>query len=127
MNNPQQTPIGAWLVEAATPTQGAFPALLTFISDGVVLASESPGPFESVGHGNWISTGDGGVAYTFIALLGSAEGKNTGRIKVIGALQATGEQGGWSGPFKVEMMDGNGQVSFADRGTFTLVRIAVEQ
>lgn len=127
MNNPQQTLVGAWLVEAATPTQGAFPALLTFTGDGIVLASESPGPFESLGHGNWIRTNDGGVAYTFIALLGSAESKNTGRIKVAGVLQPADEQGGWSGPFKVEMMDGNGQVSFADRGTFTLARIAVEQ
>jgi hypothetical protein len=126
MNN-QQNLVGAWLVEAVTPTQGAFPALLTFSSDGTIMASESPSAFESTGHGNWIHTDDGGIAYTFIALQGNEESKQTSRIKVVGALQAAGDQGGWSGPFKVEMVDSKGQISFTDRGTFTLSKIAVEQ
>lgn len=126
MNNQTQTPVGAWLVEVTLPGQAALPGLLTFNSDGTLMASESPSPFESTGHGSWQMTNTGAAAYTFVALFGSAEGKNTGRLKGVGTLQTTGDQDGWSGPFKIEIVDGTGQVTFAERGTFALTRIAVE-
>ena len=126
MNNHAQTPVGAWLVAVAMPGQDHFPGLLTFNSDGTLIASESPSPFESTGHGSWQMPAEGTVAYTFVALFGNAEGKNTGRLKMVGTLQTPGDQDGWSGPFKIEIVDNLGQVTFAERGAFTLIRIGVE-
>lgn len=126
MNNQAQTPVGAWLVVVAMPDQDHFPGLLTFNSDGTLMASESPSPFESAGHGRWQITAEGTVAYTFVALFGSAEGKNTGRLKVVGQLHRTDGQDDWSGPFKLEITDSLGQITFTACGTFALTRIAVE-
>lgn len=117
---------GSWKAAITTPDQGTFPALLTFSADGSVIADESPLPFETSGHGNWAMGDDGEVAFTFIALMGSQEGRNTGNIKVVGALQFDGEMAGWKGRFKVEVFDADGQVTFTDRGTHTLTRIPIE-
>ena len=117
---------GSWNVAVATPDQGTFPALLTFGSDGSVIGDESPLPFETSGHGNWVMDDDGEVAFTFIALLGSQEGKNTGKIKVVGTLRFDASTSGWNGRFKVEVFDTSGQVTFTDRGTHTLTRIEIE-
>lgn len=118
--------LGSWNVAVTTPNQGTFPALLTFTADGSVIADESPLPFETSGHGNWVMRDDGEVTLTFVALLGSQEGKNTGKIKVVGTLQFDGDTAGWSGRFKIDLFDASGQVTFTDRGTHTLTRIAVE-
>jgi hypothetical protein len=117
---------GSWNVEVATPGQGTFPALLTFTGDGGVIADESPAPFESTGHGNWVNRGHGEVAYTFVALYGSEQGANTGKLKVTGTLQHDEGADGWRGPFKIDIFDAGGQMVFTDRGTFSLTHIAVE-
>jgi len=120
--------VGSWHVAVSTPSQGTFPALITFGADRTVLSSESPGPFESAGHGNWINCDDGAgsVAFTLVALLGSQESKPNGRLKVTSVIQPTPDRKGWHGPFKVEGFDASGQVTFTDRGSFQLTRIAVE-
>lgn len=109
-----------------TPSQGTFPGLLTFLADGSVIALESPSPFQSSMHGTWVENDGGGVAFTFGALFGSEEGKNTGRSKVFGRLQFDPRTASCSGPFKVEVFDAGGQVTFSDRGTLQLTRIEVE-
>ena len=123
---PDDKLVGSWTVEVTTPSQGTFPALLTFTADGSVLEDESPLPFESSGHGSWVSKGHDQVAYTFIALFGGDQGQNTGRFKVVGTLQFDGRKGGWSGPFKITGFDANGQEDFSDSGTSKLTRIQVE-
>lgn len=126
MNAQIPTPVGAWLVEVTMPGQAAFPGLLTFNSDGTLIATEPPSPFESTGHGSWQVIEQGAVAYTFVALFGSTEGKNTGRLKVVGTLHNNNAQAGWTGPFKIEIVDSMNQITFAERGAFTLTRIAIE-
>jgi hypothetical protein len=123
---------GSWYATVTTPSQGSFPGLLTFTSDGSVLADESPFAYESSGHGSWVNREyrDGHrevreVAYTFVHLIGSAEGRNTGRVRVSGTLQPEDKQY-WQGPFKIEVFDANGQITFSDRGTIRLTRIPVE-
>lgn len=118
--------VGSWSVEASTPTQGAFPVLITFTTDGSVITDESPLPFESSGHGSWVSNTDGEVMYTFLALFGGEDGKNTGKIKVVGTLAFDADTETWSGPFKVEVFDASEQVVFSDLGSFSLTRIQVE-
>lgn len=117
---------GSWSVEATTPTQGAFPVLLTFTSDGTVIGDETPAAFETSAHGNWISTGPRQAAYTFVAFIGNAEGKLSSRIKVVGTLEFDVKTDRWSGPFHVRLLDPSGQETFSDRGTFSGTRIAVE-
>jgi len=90
------------------------------------MAAEYTLPFEGSGHGSWTTKSSGEVAYTFIALFGSEEGKNTGKLKVVGTLQSDSGKDGWSGPFKIDVFDPNGQVIVTDQGTVSLTRIAVE-
>ncbi len=117
---------GAWRVEAATQLQGTALAFLTFTSDGIVLADEPSGGFETTGHGNWVATGGSGVAYTFQAYVGSPSGQISASIKVVGTLQFNALQDKWSGPFKVEVFDPSGNLLFSDRGTFRGTRIQIE-
>lgn len=118
---------GSWRVEITTPHQGSFPALFTFTGDGALIGTESPGPFESPSHGNWVGHGRE-AAYTFLVLFGSpaGAGRNTGSAKVVGTLQFDAGRGGWSGPFRIEVFDPAGHVLFSDRGTLQLTRIAIE-
>lgn len=88
---------------------------------------EPPSPFETSGHGNWISTGRRDVAYTFVALIGSAEGPLSVKLKVVGTLRFDSAKDTWNGPFKIDGFDPGGNVIFSDRGTFSLTRIAVER
>jgi hypothetical protein len=122
-NDRHEKLLGSWAVDVSTATQGTFPALLTFTAGGGVIADEPPFPFETSAHGNWISVGRREVAYTFVALIGSAEGPLSG----VGTLRLNAGEGTWSGPFKVEVTDASGNVTFSDRGTFSLTRIAVER
>lgn len=125
VDNRSEKLCGSWYVEVNIQ-QGIVPALLTFTSDGGVIADESPEPFESTGHGSWVSTGREGVAYTFMVLFGSQEGKNTGKAKVVGTLQFDADTGGSQGPFKIESVDTTGNVTPANHGIFNLKRIVVE-
>ena len=115
--------VGSW--EAAIlPAPGvSLPALITFSSDGVVLATESPGPFESLGIGTWVPR-DHDAAFTFRALIGSAAdgGVNTGRQKVSGLLQYDPATDSWSGGVRVELSPQN--VAFTV--PVVLTRIVVE-
>jgi hypothetical protein len=126
-NSRSEKLLGSWNVVVTTEVQGiTFPALLTFSDDGGMIADEPPSPFETSGHGNWVSAGRRDVAYTFVSLIGSAEGPLSSKLKVVGTLQYDAGSDNWSGPFKIDVFDANGQVIFTDHGTFSLARIAVE-
>jgi len=127
-NDRQEKLLGSWNVDVTAVVQNiTFPALLTFTDDGGMIADEPPSPFETSGHGNWISTGRREVAYTFVALIGSAEGPLSAQIKVVGTLRFDPSQGTWNGPFKADVTDPSGNAIFSEHGTFSLTRIAVEQ
>jgi hypothetical protein len=119
--------IGSWNAEATVEAAGAtFPALLTFGVGGTVIADEPPLPGETSGHGNWISKSDDEVAFTFVALYGAEDAAYTGNLKVVGTLQYDSSADSWQGPFKIDVFDADGQMTFTDQGTFSLTRIAVE-
>ncbi len=61
-----------------------------------------------------------------MTLVGSAEGPLSMKYKVVGTLKLGSNKESWSGPFKIDILDPNGQLIFADHGTFNLTRIAVE-
>jgi hypothetical protein len=118
---------GSWRAEVSTPNQGSFPALITFIRDGGLIATESPGPFESPAHGNWLRRGRD-VAFTFLVLFGTpaGAGHNSGSAKVVGTLHFDARGDGWSGPFRIQVFDAAGHVLFSDEGTIRLTRIEIE-
>jgi hypothetical protein len=126
-SNRSEKLLGAWNVVVTTEAQGTtFPALLTFSDEGSMIADEPPSPFETSGHGNWASIGRREVAYTFVSLIGSAEGPLSAKYKVVGTLKYDANSDSWHGPFKIDVLDASEQVIFTDRGTFSLTRIAVE-
>lgn len=119
--------VGSWQVETTVVQQAVtFPALLTFTSDGIVIADEPPSPFETSGHGNWIATGPDTANFTFLALIGSADGPLSATIKVVGSLHYKASTDTWAGPFMIQVVDAKGDEILADRGTFNATRIAVE-
>jgi hypothetical protein len=127
VNNRAEKLLGSWNVVVTTEVQGTtFPALLTFSDDGGMIADEPPSPFETSGHGNWVSASRREAAYTFVSLIGSSEGPLSAKLKVVGTLQYDAANDSWSGPFKIDVLDANGQMIFTDRGTFSLTRIAIE-
>src|SRR5262249_23509173 len=117
--------VGSWHA-AILPAPGvSLPALLMFTSDGTMIATESPGPFESVGIGTWVPRGHD-AAFTFHALIGSAadNGINTGRQRINGLLQFDAATDSWSGSADVLVSNAAGTVSFTV--PVVLTRIVVE-
>jgi hypothetical protein len=119
---------GAWNVQVELELfQVTFPALITFMSDGTMLTDEPPSPFETSGHGNWIATGPREAAFTFRALVGGGpDGQLSESYRIVGKLQYDAGADNWSGPFKIQGFDPDGNETFAYPGTFTGTRIAVE-
>jgi hypothetical protein len=124
---------GSWRAEITPdgppgqPPPPSLPALITFTSDGALIATESPGPFESPGLGNWERRGRD-VAFTFLVLFGgpAGGGQNTGSAKVVGLLRFDARHGTWSGPFRLELLDTDDGVLATVRGMLRLKRIEVE-
>ena len=119
-------PTGAWEVLIHTDLQGDFKGLLTFSSDGTVLADEHGGAFETTGHGNWKRIGWRTFAYTFIAYIGSENSELTAVLKVSGRLTLSRDLRSWNGPFKIDVFDPKGNKIFVDNGTFQGKRITIE-
>ena len=119
---------GAWSVETTVVLQQAtFPTLMTFTSDGIVLADEPPNPLETTGHGNWVATGRRSAAFTFRAFIGlEIDGQSSASLKVVGKLEYNAHADKWSGPFKIQILDAAGNEMLADSGTMIGTRIAVE-
>ncbi|MBL8168405.1 MAG: hypothetical protein JNJ50_09640 [Acidobacteria bacterium] len=119
--------IGAWELTIDLKKQGnGFKGLYTFTGDGIMLADEPGGAFETTGHGNWTRISLNTANYTFLAYLGSPNGAHTATIKVVGSLIVGSDQKTWEGPGKLTVTAPNGTVIFQDEGTFKGKRIVVE-
>jgi len=66
-------------------------------------------------------------ALLIVALIGSAEGPLSTKLKVVGTLRFDSATDSWNGPFKIDGFDPSENVIFSDQGTFSLTRIAVER
>ena len=116
--------VGSWNTEITVVNQNAkFPGLLTFYSDGNVLADETPSPLETSGHGNWISNGKNSAKYTFIFYIGSTEPNQWLKGKVNGELNYDSKLEVWDGPFTIEIVDQAGNEVLSDTGTMNATRI----
>ena len=57
---------------------------------------------------------------------GGPNGQLSLSYKIVGKLEFDAQADNWSGPFKIQIFDPDGAEIFADRGTFSGTRIAVE-
>ena len=120
--------VGSWKVEITVVAQNAtFPGMLTFFSDGNVLADESPSPLETSGHGSWIRTAKNSGAYTFVVLVGNADPSQWLQYTVSGQVNYDPQTDTWSGPFTIHIVDQDGTVILDDTGTMdNSTRISAE-
>ncbi len=126
MNAGEKTIVGSWLASFEAPDTGAFPGLLIFTGDGCVITSEAPGPYESAGMGSWTAAGPNTVGYTFYYFNGGADNKLTAKGKVVGQVHYDPGQDCWDGPWRIEIADAQGKLTFTTKGPHTGKRIAVE-
>jgi hypothetical protein len=116
---------GSWLA-TVTIDGGVFPpfhSLLGFASGGVLTTVNADGT--PAGLGTWMSTGESGFAFTFLAPDTDQNNKPTGGLdKIRGTGKHTGNH--ISGKFKVNGFDGSGNPTFSATGTFDGTRVAVE-
>jgi hypothetical protein len=118
--------VGSWWVTVKTDIQGTtFPSTMTFISDGNLLADETPYLYETTGHGDWIYTSKNDVAYTFEVIIGDENGALATKAKVSGTLHYYSQKDSWKGPFSILVFDPDGNQVFADTGTMEGARIKV--
>ena len=117
---------GSWNIEVTAPDL-AFPALITFGADGSVISDRPPVRGETSGHGNWSSSDDGTVAYTFVSLFsGDDGGTYVGRTVTLGTLEYDADTDRWQGPFRFDGFDAEGGAGFSVSGTFVLTPIVVQ-
>jgi hypothetical protein len=122
-----ETLVGSWSAVLTAVDQGVtFPGLLSFTSDGIIIANEPPGPFESSGQGNWIPKGPSEIAYTFLFLTESVENRLSAKAKVIGSLTYDPKEDGWTGPFMIVVVDADDNRTESDHGNVQCKRIVVE-
>jgi hypothetical protein len=89
---------------------------------------------ESPGYGQWVRTGNGEFALTFVGLeygvdenTGAVLGTSTiGKYKVRANINLGNDGQEFSGPFKTEIFDLDGNLQFTVDGTVTGKRIVVE-
>ncbi|MFN8490912.1 MAG: hypothetical protein U0350_25185 [Caldilineaceae bacterium] len=117
---------GAWEVELSTPQQGTILTLLTCLMDNVWRAQQSTPLWQSANHHNGVGGVWGEVTYTCAVRVRNQMGQPAGQLKVEGALQFHPTTLSWQGPFQLDVVDADGQVHLAERGTFKSRRVEQE-
>ncbi len=116
--------VGSWRAQVTVVNANVtFAGLMSFFSDGNVVADENPALYETSGHGNWVSTGSDQAAYTFVFIIGSAEPAQWMIGTVNGEIKYDAQEDQWSGPFTIKLVDQDGNEVFSDTGTMSGTRI----
>lgn len=135
----QQPLAGSWMITVNATSGGedfSFKSLATFTADGSyvgttqgdTILNASPGalPITSPQHGTWTSLGNATYALTFMAILTDLQGNFGATLKVRQTINLNQTGDTWSGPFRAEYFDANGNVIFTFSGTMQATRINVE-
>jgi hypothetical protein len=121
-----QTLEGAWNVTITTQGIALCTAPAMFSREGTIIADPCWGSF-GVGYGAWVRTGNREFAGTFVGnVYDAATGQIVGgyKVKSVGTLQADGRA--FTGVFKTETFDVNGNLLTTATGTVLGRRILVE-
>ena len=121
-----QTLEGAWNVTITTQGVTLCTAPAVFASEGTMIADPCSGSL-GVGYGAWVRTGNREFSGTFVgSVYNSVTGHIIGtyKVKSLGTLQPDGHT--FTGAFKTETFDNNGNLLNTITGTVLGSRIAVE-
>jgi hypothetical protein len=121
-----QTLEGAWNITITTQGITLCTAPAIFSREGTIIADPCFGSL-GVGYGGWVRTGNREFAGTFVgSVYDSATGQIIGsyKVKSLGTLQPDGRA--FTGVFKTETFDVNGNLLNTATGTVLGKRIAVE-
>jgi hypothetical protein len=121
-----QTLEGAWNVTLTTQGITLCTAPAMFSREGTIIADPCSGSV-GVGYGAWVRTGNREFAGTFVGnVYGGSTGQVIGsyKVKSVGALQPDGRT--FTGVFKTETFDINGNLLNTVTGTVVGKRIVVE-
>jgi hypothetical protein len=81
---------------------------------------------ESPGYGQWVRVGNGEFAITFVGSTYDAGGAINGSYKVRAKVKVSNNVQAFSGPFRTDVFDLNGNVVFTTPGTVAATRIVIE-
>jgi len=81
---------------------------------------------ESPGYGQWVRVGNGEFAVTFVGSTFDGSGAINGSYKVRSKGRLSDNLQGFSGPYRTDVFDLNGNVVLSADGTVTAARIVVE-
>ncbi len=126
--------VGSWEVNVTGPGAPASRDLVTFTSDGNVIASETvpvtttPQGTErdTTGHGSWVRTESGKYVFVFVALHVDSQGRLAGSFEVRGYPKVDRSSESVSGTYTVTFYDPSGKVLGKEKGTFWGRQIEVE-
>jgi len=136
-NAKKGTIVGSWLLTVNIPGNAppfdSFNALWALTGDGILVSSAqgdtAPTPFPSntSAYGAWAQTGENKFAATFLSILYDGQtGQNMGRFKLRQTMILNDAGDTWSGPFRLNVYDPNGNLVATVDGTAQAKRIKVE-
>jgi hypothetical protein len=128
---------GSWIgdVTITTPPEfgGTFKALLSFTEDGRMFATaqgDVVAPAQSPGMGAWQYQGGHTNALSFKTMFYETQGDAAGSLIGIATIRSTSTvnetSDKFSGPFKLALVDPQGNVLISTEGTWQFTRIKVE-
>ncbi len=114
---------GTWNVEVTPDGESTFPAIVTFTSDGSVVATEADSP--TTGQGAWKRVDDDRYAFGFTSFVVSPTGEPAGHVVVRSVVTFDGNAS--SGRFSFTIYDAAGAVVQRGGGTATATRYDVPE
>jgi hypothetical protein len=101
------------------------PFLTTYHPDGTMLYVPNT-PLQSVATGEWVRTGDRQFAVTHVRFTFDENRQLTGTIQIRATVQLHETLNAYSGQFKADTLDTNGNMVRSGEGTFQATRISIE-
>ena len=131
------TIVGSWLLTVNVPDNAppfdSFKGLWCLTGDGILVSSAqgdiTPTPFPSSTsqYGAWSQTDGRQFAATFVSILYDVQtGENMGSFKLRQKMTLNNAGDEWDGPFKLNVLDPDGNVVATLNGTIHAKRITVE-
>jgi len=120
--------VGTWKVTVSPDGMPPFQAYNVFTVDGNSFEFDNSNPpaSQTIAVGPWTSTDVNSYAFTEINQLFDNTGAYVGELKVRGTIALTGNGDTYTGPFKFDVPDPNGNSVFSGTGTAVGKRVVVE-
>jgi hypothetical protein len=120
----KRTLAGSWVINVTPAPESGIPPfvnLTSFTKDGRIINSS---PTDGAGVGEWIKTGSRQFASTFMGFTKIGEDFLLLKVRATAEVDESGDT--FTGPYQVEIFDGEGNVVIAVNGTVRGTRFGVE-